>query len=99
MNTSTESNPIPVQLDHEWKTSLGERLDKQDSILDALLTRQDTQDKALAAIAKGQDYFATLMTTWNGAMAFFNVVGRIAKPIIWTGGILSSVWLAWKAGK
>lgn len=96
-----KSTPIalPAQLDHEWKAGLGVRLDKQDSILDALLKRQDLQDKALAAIANGQDYFASLMTTWNGAMAFFNVVGRIAKPIIWTAGIVSSAWFAWKAGK
>ena len=93
------TDPSLSQLDQEWKTGLGERLDKQDRILDALLKHQDKQDKALAEIAVGQDYFATLMTTWNGAMAFFNVIGRIAKPIIWTGGIVSSAWFAWKAGK
>ena len=96
----TEVTPtIPAQLDHEWKAGLGARLDKQDSILDALLKRQDMQDKTLATIATGQDYFATLMTTWNGAMAFFNFIGRVTKPIIWTAGIAASAWFSWKSSK
>jgi len=86
-----------IEPDADWKAGLGERLDRQDSLLGKLLERQDKQDDLLKDLNKGQSDFIAVMSTWKGAMSFFNVVGRITKPLLWTGGTVAAMWAAYKS--
>lgn len=91
----TPVDTIPAQLDHEWKKGLGERFDRQDKILDALVKRQDSQDQELGEIKRNGKAAVEFFSAWDGAMRFFNMVGKLTKPILGAVAVASAAWSAW----
>lgn len=90
-----EPQTIPAQLDHDWKEGLGKRFDDQDTILKMLITRQTEHAEKLVTIEENSKTAVEFFRTMDGAMKFFNMVGKMTKPILGAIAVLTAAWTAW----
>lgn len=92
---------IPAQLDREWKKSLGDRLTRQDELLEALTERMEEQETILGATRSDIQEVVEFFRNAKGAFNVFNMLGKLAKPIGTILGVvvaMLSIWTFWRNG-
>ena len=88
MPQRNEIPTIPAQLDEEWKTSLGQRFDRQDEALKNLTEKQETLEKGVESVLK-------LFNDLAGGFRVLEKMGKVAKPIGAIFGALAAVGAWW----
>lgn len=92
---------IPAQLDREWKKSLGDRLTRQDEMLETLQERMEAQEFATDKLCKDTNELLEFFRNMVGAFNVFNMLGKLAKPlgaIAGAGAAIGSLWILLRGG-
>lgn len=89
---SDEPITIPAQLDREWKKSLGDRLTRQDELLEALNERMEAQEMSTDRLCTDTSELLEFFRNMKGAFNVFNMVGKLAKPIGAIAGAGAALW-------
>lgn len=86
---------IPAQLDREWKKSLGDRLTRQDELLESLNERMEAQEAASDRLEASTSQIVTFFESMVGAFKVFDLVGKLAKPIGAIAGAAAAIGTLW----
>lgn len=86
---------IPAQLDREWKKSLGDRLTRQDELLESLNERMEAQEMATDRLCTDTSELLVFFRNMVGAFNVFNMVGKLAKPLGAIAAMVAAVGSVW----
>ena len=86
---------IPAQLDREWKKSLGDRLTRQDELLESLNERMEAQEAASDRLEEATSEIVAFFRNMVGAFNVFNLIGKLAKPLGAIAGAAAAIGTLW----
>lgn len=74
-----------------WRRALALRMDKLEERLEA-------NTEATERIDRHTSELVSILSSWKGAMAVLDFLGKVAKPLAAIGAVLGA-WFTWRAQK
>lgn len=74
-----------------WRRALAIRMDKMEERIEACTEATERVDRNTSELV-------SILSSWKGAMAVLDFMGKVAKPLAAIGAVLGA-WFTWRAQK